>query len=234
MARFPGALGLRAARAAEVAEGRLAMLGVWRNPARLLIVRNGNPLCFGETGRRVLLRQPAGRTAGQGGVDHGPVRRRPGLPRRRTSARRLFDREVSDAILDDHGGGAVLHVDPSRVRLLCKRGRIKTIKVGNTYAIPERELERFAAIPPRRAGRGSDADASQVDRADRLVVRPAIVSSHRLPSLCDRGVLFGLIATRRNVTGLPNSRAMAISAWTPTLSCQPSSISTTTSSHTSR
>ena len=49
MARFPGALGLRAARAAEAAEGRLAILGVWRNPARLLIVRNGNPLCFGET-----------------------------------------------------------------------------------------------------------------------------------------------------------------------------------------
>ena len=49
MARFPGALGLRAARAAEVAEGRLAMLGVWRNPARLLVVRNGNPLSFGET-----------------------------------------------------------------------------------------------------------------------------------------------------------------------------------------
>ncbi|HQI27708.1 MAG TPA: hypothetical protein PLT20_06440 [Sedimentisphaerales bacterium] len=50
MARFPGVLGLRAARAAEVAEGRLAILGVWRSPARLLIVRNGNPLCFGETG----------------------------------------------------------------------------------------------------------------------------------------------------------------------------------------
>lgn len=49
MARFPGALGLRAARAAEVAEGRLAILGVWRSPARLLVVRNGNPLCFGET-----------------------------------------------------------------------------------------------------------------------------------------------------------------------------------------
>ncbi len=50
MARFPGALGLRAARAAEMAEGRLAILGLWRKPARLLIVRSGNPLCFGETG----------------------------------------------------------------------------------------------------------------------------------------------------------------------------------------
>ncbi len=50
MARFPGALGLRAARAAEVAEGgRLAILGLWRKPARLLIVRSGNPLAFGET-----------------------------------------------------------------------------------------------------------------------------------------------------------------------------------------
>lgn len=46
----------------------------------------------------------------------------------------------------------VLQVDPSRVRLLCQRGRIKTIKIGNTYAILECELERFAAIP-RRAGR---------------------------------------------------------------------------------
>jgi glucosamine 6-phosphate synthetase-like amidotransferase/phosphosugar isomerase protein len=51
MARFPGAIGLRAARTAAVAEGRLAILGVWRNPARLLIVRHGNPLCFGETDR---------------------------------------------------------------------------------------------------------------------------------------------------------------------------------------
>lgn len=49
MARFPGALGLRAARVAERAEGRLVMLGVWRNPARLLVVRNDNPLSFGET-----------------------------------------------------------------------------------------------------------------------------------------------------------------------------------------
>ena len=49
IARFPGALGLRAARAAEVVEGPLAMLGLWRKPARLLIVRRGNPLCFGET-----------------------------------------------------------------------------------------------------------------------------------------------------------------------------------------
>jgi len=49
MARFPGALGLRAAKAAEAADGRLVMLGVWRNPARLLVVRHGNPLHFSET-----------------------------------------------------------------------------------------------------------------------------------------------------------------------------------------
>lgn len=53
---------------------------------------------------------------------------------------------------------SVLHIDPSRVRLLCKLGRIETIKIGNTYAIPEHELERFAALP-RRAGRPRrDAD----------------------------------------------------------------------------
>jgi excisionase family DNA binding protein len=46
----------------------------------------------------------------------------------------------------------VLHVNPSWVRLLCKQGRIKTIMIGNTYAISERELSRFAATP-RRPGR---------------------------------------------------------------------------------
>ena len=46
----------------------------------------------------------------------------------------------------------VLHLDPSRVRLLCKLGRIKTIKVGNTYAIPDDELDRFAALV-RQPGR---------------------------------------------------------------------------------
>jgi glucosamine 6-phosphate synthetase-like amidotransferase/phosphosugar isomerase protein len=49
IARFPGALGMRAARAAEESDGNLAILGLWRNPTRLVIVRNGNPLCFGET-----------------------------------------------------------------------------------------------------------------------------------------------------------------------------------------
>jgi excisionase family DNA binding protein len=46
----------------------------------------------------------------------------------------------------------VLHVDPSRVRLLCKLGRIETIKIGNTYGIAEDEVERLASTP-RRPGR---------------------------------------------------------------------------------
>jgi amidophosphoribosyltransferase len=49
IARTPGRLVRRAARMAELAEGRLAVLGVWKDPARLLIVRNGNPLHFGQT-----------------------------------------------------------------------------------------------------------------------------------------------------------------------------------------
>jgi glucosamine 6-phosphate synthetase-like amidotransferase/phosphosugar isomerase protein len=49
MTRFAGSIGRRAAQAAKAAEGRLAMLGAWANPARLLIVRKANPLCFGET-----------------------------------------------------------------------------------------------------------------------------------------------------------------------------------------
>jgi len=50
MARFPGALTVRAARTGKAAQGTLAMLGVWRRPARLLVVRRGKPLLFGETG----------------------------------------------------------------------------------------------------------------------------------------------------------------------------------------
>jgi excisionase family DNA binding protein len=47
---------------------------------------------------------------------------------------------------------AVLNVDPSRVRLLCKLGRIETIKIGNTYGIAEDVLDQFAARE-RRPGR---------------------------------------------------------------------------------
>lgn len=49
MARFPGPLLRRATLTARSAEGRLAMLGLWANPARLLIVRDGNPLHLGDS-----------------------------------------------------------------------------------------------------------------------------------------------------------------------------------------
>jgi len=65
---------------------------------------------------------------------------------------------------------AVLHLDPSRVRLLCKLGRIKTIKVGNTYAIAEGEVARVAAMP-RRPG------------------RPRLMQDEVSPALSEPGVL---------------------------------------------
>jgi hypothetical protein len=49
IARTPGPLTRRAARCARVAEGPLALLGIWTRPARLLLVRRGNPLWVGET-----------------------------------------------------------------------------------------------------------------------------------------------------------------------------------------
>ena len=49
LAKTPGPIALRAARTAQVADGPLAILGIWTNPARLLIVRHGNPLWTGET-----------------------------------------------------------------------------------------------------------------------------------------------------------------------------------------
>lgn len=48
MAMTPGPLEVRAARTALAADGPLALLGVWSRPARLLIVRRGNPLWVGE------------------------------------------------------------------------------------------------------------------------------------------------------------------------------------------
>jgi glucosamine 6-phosphate synthetase-like amidotransferase/phosphosugar isomerase protein len=51
MARMPGSLLRRAALMARAAAGQLALLGIWRNPARLLVVRGGKPLHFGETSR---------------------------------------------------------------------------------------------------------------------------------------------------------------------------------------
>lgn len=46
MARCPGTINQRAAWTAHVAEGDLAMLGVWAKPARLLVARRGRPLHF--------------------------------------------------------------------------------------------------------------------------------------------------------------------------------------------
>ena len=50
---------------------------------------------------------------------------------------------------------AILNVDPSRVRMLCKLSRIETLKVGNTYGIAEDVLEQFASLqrPPGRPRR---------------------------------------------------------------------------------
>ena len=69
---------------------------------------------------------------------------------------------------------AVLNVDPSRVRLLCKLGRIETIKIGNTYGIAEDVLEEFAA-QERRPGRPRK-DAVQPVVVD-LPVERNVVSS---------------------------------------------------------
>ena len=60
----------------------------------------------------------------------------------------------------------VLNVDPSRVRLLCKLGRIETIKIGNTYGIAESEVARLAATPrpPGRPRRCQDAAERLLER----------------------------------------------------------------------
>jgi hypothetical protein len=49
MAKFRGKLRDRAARAAVIASGNMAVLGIWANPARLLVLRDSRPLHFGET-----------------------------------------------------------------------------------------------------------------------------------------------------------------------------------------
>jgi len=48
MSRCRGTINQRAAWTANQAVGDLATLGIWRNPARLLVVRRGRPLCFGH------------------------------------------------------------------------------------------------------------------------------------------------------------------------------------------
>ena len=49
IARHAGALELRAAHTAVLADGPLALLGLWANPVRLLMARRGRPLFFGES-----------------------------------------------------------------------------------------------------------------------------------------------------------------------------------------
>jgi len=49
LARMPGSIAERGTRVAQLAEGPLAMLGLWSNPARLLLIRRGKPLFVGET-----------------------------------------------------------------------------------------------------------------------------------------------------------------------------------------
>jgi glucosamine 6-phosphate synthetase-like amidotransferase/phosphosugar isomerase protein len=48
MARFPGSLARRGALTTRAAAGQQALLGIWRNPLRLLVVRDGKPLHIGE------------------------------------------------------------------------------------------------------------------------------------------------------------------------------------------
>jgi len=75
---------------------------------------------------------------------------------------------------------AVLNVDPSRIRLLCKLGRIETIKIGNTYGIAEDVLQRFASIPrragrPRRGAAGSRQNSATMPFENRILSnRPTV------------------------------------------------------------
>jgi excisionase family DNA binding protein len=70
----------------------------------------------------------------------------------------------------------ILQVNPSWVRLLCKRGRIKTIMIGNTYAISERELSRFAATP-RRPGRPRRGEVTSQQAAATIPIEHDVLSS---------------------------------------------------------
>jgi len=54
-----------------------------------------------------------------------------------------------------------LGLSTSRLRLLIKQGRIQATMVGKTYAVTEKELERFAALP-RSAGRPNSPQEQQV------------------------------------------------------------------------
>lgn len=51
MGRVAGSIGRRALVTARMAQGNLAMLGIWTNPLRLLFVRHGNPMHWSQTER---------------------------------------------------------------------------------------------------------------------------------------------------------------------------------------
>ncbi len=91
MARCPGSLAHRAARTAHQACGDLAILGVWRRPARLVIVRRGRPLHFGQA---------------REGFYFGSLP--DGLP---VPARQVIDRSVHVATFRDGG----LHLERTRI-----------------------------------------------------------------------------------------------------------------------
>ncbi len=46
----------------------------------------------------------------------------------------------------------LLKLHPTRVRLLCRQGRIRGTRVGNAWVITDKEVKRFAAIE-RKTGR---------------------------------------------------------------------------------
>lgn len=51
MSRMPGSLTARARKVSLKAQGKMAFLGLWNGPARIVFAKNGNPLHVGETRR---------------------------------------------------------------------------------------------------------------------------------------------------------------------------------------
>ncbi len=75
MARCGGSIVRRSAWAANQTLGDLAMLGVWRSPARLLVCRRGRPLHFGHARRGFYFASlPEGLPGRAGAVANGTTR----------------------------------------------------------------------------------------------------------------------------------------------------------------
>ena len=93
MAKIPGSLLRRGGLTVGASDGPLAILGIWRNPARLLVVRRGKPLHFGQTKHGFYFASlPEGLPGrGQAVVDHytGMLTQNGGLQIERTSLGRL-------------------------------------------------------------------------------------------------------------------------------------------------